>query len=87
MLAVLTFSWLLLAVKMMRKLILASCNTQRPRFSAVKILSVSNRTSHLSVISMFWQKGPTTGPLIAERAKVLATPEESRRRNKFWGSL
>ncbi|KAI9181365.1 hypothetical protein LWI28_014271 [Acer negundo] len=62
-----------------------SCNIQRSRFSALKILSVSNRTSHLSVISMLWQEGPTTGPWIAERAKVLANSEESKSRNKFRG--
>ncbi|KAL5788358.1 hypothetical protein ACOSP7_005307 [Xanthoceras sorbifolium] len=62
-----------------------SYSTQRPRFSAVNILSVSNRTGNLSVISMLWQEGPTTGTWIAERAKYLATFEESRSRYKFKG--
>ncbi|XVF67592.1 hypothetical protein PTKIN_Ptkin10aG0133500 [Pterospermum kingtungense] len=56
--------------------------TQRHKFSAQKILSVSNRTGYLSVISMFWQEGTVTGPWIAERAKFLAMQEENRSRSK-----
>ncbi|XP_022746308.1 autophagy-related protein 2-like [Durio zibethinus] len=58
---------------------------QRHEFSAQKILSINNRTGCLSVISMFWQEGPVTGPWIAERAKFLATLEENRSRNKSMG--
>ncbi|XWS54815.1 hypothetical protein CRYUN_Cryun10bG0121600 [Craigia yunnanensis] len=59
--------------------------TQRHKFSAQKILSASNKTGCLSVISMFWLEGPVTGPWIAERAKFLATLEENRSRNKSMG--
>ncbi|KAJ4716330.1 autophagy-related protein 2-like [Melia azedarach] len=60
-------------------------STQSCKFSAQKILSVSNRTALLSVISMLWQEGPVTGPWIAERAKFLATFEESRSRKHSMG--
>lgn len=62
-----------------------SCYTQRPKFSAVNMLSVSNKAGDLSVISMIWQDGHTTGPRMTERAKVLATYEESKSRNKYRG--
>ncbi|XP_039063001.1 autophagy-related protein 2-like [Hibiscus syriacus] len=58
---------------------------QRHKFSSQKILSVSNRTGCLSFISVFWQEGHVTGPWIAEKAKFLATPEESRSGNKSMG--
>ncbi|XVE93352.1 hypothetical protein REPUB_Repub01dG0184500 [Reevesia pubescens] len=58
---------------------------QRHKFSAQKILSVSNRTGCLSFLSMFWQEGPVTGPWIAERAKFLATLELNRSSNKSMG--
>lgn len=57
----------------------------RSKFSAQNFFSVSNRTGLLSTISLLWQEGPVTGPWIAERAKFLATYEESRSRNKFMG--
>ncbi|KAK8626857.1 hypothetical protein V6N13_134487 [Hibiscus sabdariffa] len=60
-------------------------STQRHKFSSQKILSVSNRTGRLSFISVFWQEGPVTGPWIAEKAKFLATLEESRSGNKSVG--
>ncbi|XP_031260319.1 autophagy-related protein 2 isoform X2 [Pistacia vera] len=62
-----------------------SCSTQGKKMFAHNILSVSNRTGRLSVISMLWQDGPVTGPWIAKRAKFLATFEEDRSRNKFRG--
>ncbi|XVF01245.1 hypothetical protein REPUB_Repub04eG0071400 [Reevesia pubescens] len=58
---------------------------QRHKFSAQKILSVSNRTGCLSFISIFWQEGLVTGPWIAEKAKFLATLEENRSGNKSMG--
>lgn len=57
----------------------------RLKFSAQNVFSVSNRTGLLSTVSMLWQEGPATGPWIAERAKFLATYEESRSRNEFTG--
>ncbi|XP_022725387.1 autophagy-related protein 2-like isoform X2 [Durio zibethinus] len=62
-----------------------SGSTLRHKFSAQKILSVNNQTGCLSVISMFWQEGPVTGPWIAQRAKFLATLEDNRSRNKSMG--
>ncbi|GAV66348.1 ATG_C domain-containing protein/Chorein_N domain-containing protein [Cephalotus follicularis] len=62
----------------------SSC-MQRQRFSVHNVLSVSNSSGCLSVISMLWQEGPVTGPWVAERAKSLVTLEESRGRNKFMG--
>ncbi|GLT98314.1 hypothetical protein SLE2022_158230 [Rubroshorea leprosula] len=59
-----------------------SCGMQPCKFSAEGILSVSNRTGCFSVISVLWQEGPATGPWIADKAKLLATQEETRNRNK-----
>uniref|UniRef100_A0A2N9I0Q6 Autophagy-related protein 2 n=1 Tax=Fagus sylvatica TaxID=28930 RepID=A0A2N9I0Q6_FAGSY len=50
-----------------------SCDMQNQKFSAQKILSITNKTGCLSVISMLWQEGHVTGPWIAKRAKFLAT--------------
>ncbi|KHG30101.1 Autophagy-related protein 2 [Gossypium arboreum] len=58
---------------------------QRHKFSSQKILSVSNRSGCLSFISIFWQEGPVTGLWIAEKAKFLATQEESRSGSKSIG--
>ncbi|PPD78601.1 hypothetical protein GOBAR_DD24471 [Gossypium barbadense] len=58
---------------------------QRHKFSSQKILSVSNGSGCLSFISIFWQEGPVTGLWIAEKAKFLATQEESRSGNKYIG--
>jgi len=55
----------------------------RYRFCAQKIVSVSNRAGCLCTISMLWQEDPVTGPWIAEKAKSLATSEESRSRKKI----
>ncbi|XVE49181.1 hypothetical protein DITRI_Ditri01bG0061700 [Diplodiscus trichospermus] len=55
------------------------------KFSVQKILSVSNQTGCLSVISIFWQEGLVTGPWVAERAKLLATIEENRSKSKSMG--
>ncbi|KAL0743227.1 hypothetical protein Bca4012_084740 [Brassica carinata] len=52
-------------------------------FSAYNILLANNRTSHqLSTIGMFWQDEPTISPWLVERAKMLATQEESVQTNK-----
>ena len=55
----------------------------RYRFCAQKIVSVSNRAGCLCTISMLWQEDPVTGPWIAEKAKSLATSEESRSRKNI----
>uniref|UniRef100_A0A5B6ZZ23 Autophagy-related protein 2 n=1 Tax=Davidia involucrata TaxID=16924 RepID=A0A5B6ZZ23_DAVIN len=62
-----------------------SCGLQRHKLLAQKILSVSNEIGRLSVLSMLWREGPVTGPWIAKRAKILATSEDLRSRNKFMG--
>ncbi|KAL1534637.1 autophagy-related protein 2-like isoform X1 [Salvia divinorum] len=54
-------------------------------FSAEKIISVVNRTGHLSVTSMFWQEGPVTGPWIAKKAKLLASSEYGKKQDKVVG--
>ncbi|XP_057787478.1 autophagy-related protein 2 [Salvia miltiorrhiza] len=54
-------------------------------FSAEKIISVVNGTDHLSVISMFWQEGPVTGPWIAKKAKLLASSEYGKSQDKVVG--
>ncbi|KAF8406332.1 hypothetical protein HHK36_008419 [Tetracentron sinense] len=61
-----------------------SCAIQRQAFSAQKILSFNNGTGCLTGISMLWQDGPLTGPWIAERARSLATSQDSSR-NKVVG--
>lgn len=53
------------------------------KFCAQQILSVSNRSGCLSTISMLWRDDPVTGPWMAERAKSLATSDESRSRKKL----
>lgn len=58
---------------------------QEGRFSAEKIISVINRTGHLSVINMFWQEGPVTGPWIAKKAKLLASSEYGKSQDKVVG--
>ncbi|XP_060676468.1 autophagy-related protein 2 isoform X1 [Ziziphus jujuba] len=62
-----------------------SSNMQRQKFSAENILSASNRTDYLSVISMCLQEGLVTGPWIAKRAKLLATFEDSKSGNNSVG--
>lgn len=62
-----------------------SGNMQRQKFTAQNIMSVTDRTGRLSVISMLWQEGYVTGPWIAKKAKNLATFEESRSISKFVG--
>ncbi|KAF2294790.1 hypothetical protein GH714_018105 [Hevea brasiliensis] len=59
-----------------------SSGVPRQTFCAQKILSISNRGGCPSTVSMIWQEGSVTGPCIAERAKSLATSEESRSRKK-----
>ncbi|EEF43703.1 autophagy-related protein 2 isoform X2 [Ricinus communis] len=56
--------------------------SERQAFYAENILSVSNRADCLSTVSMLWQEGSMTSPLVAERAKSLATSLESGSRKK-----
>lgn len=63
----------------------SSGDIQRQKFYAGNILSVNNRRGCLSVISLFLQEDQVTGPWIAERAKLLATFEESKRSSNFVG--
>ncbi|KAL6514251.1 hypothetical protein OROHE_019238 [Orobanche hederae] len=63
-------------------------NMQEASFSVDKIISIVNRTGHLSRISMLWQKGPAAGPWIAKKAKLLASSESGmeedvRKGNEF----
>ncbi|KAJ0264446.1 Autophagy-related protein 2 [Hirschfeldia incana] len=52
-------------------------------FSAYNILLTNNRTSHqLSTIGMFWQDEHISSPWLVERAKMLATQEESIQTDK-----
>lgn len=60
-----------------------SCSMQPCKFVAQNILSVSNRTGCFSAITMSWQDGHVTGPWVLEKAKHLATQEETR---KFMGN-
>ncbi|GFP84565.1 autophagy-related protein 2 [Phtheirospermum japonicum] len=60
-------------------------NSQEASFSVEKIISVANRTGHLSLISMLWQEGPATGPWIAKKAKLLASSENGRGEDKVVG--
>lgn len=62
-----------------------SCGLQRQKFLAENILSAINRRGNLSVISMLWKEGSVTGPGIVKSAKLLATSEDSRSRNRFVG--
>ncbi|KAH6772666.1 hypothetical protein C2S51_011070 [Perilla frutescens var. frutescens] len=62
-----------------------SNDRQEASFSAEKIISVVNETGHLSVISMFWQEGPVTGPWIAKKAKLLASSEYGKSQYKVAG--
>ncbi|KAG7582518.1 Autophagy-related protein 2 CAD motif [Arabidopsis suecica] len=56
-------------------------------FSAYNILHTNNKTRHqLSTIGMFWQDRPTVSPWLVERAKMLATQEESIQTDKSGGS-
>lgn len=54
-------------------------------FSALRIISAVNRTSHLSLVSMFWQEGCVTGPWIAKKAKLLASSEYGKSEDKVVG--
>ncbi|XP_006296813.2 autophagy-related protein 2 [Capsella rubella] len=63
-----------------------SCH--RPgEFSAYNILHTNNRTRHqLSTIGIFWQDRPIGSPWLVERAKMLATQEESIQTGKSGGN-
>ncbi|PIM99241.1 Cytoplasm to vacuole targeting protein [Handroanthus impetiginosus] len=60
-------------------------NRNEASFSVEKIISVVNQTGHLSLVSMFWQEGSTTGPWIAEKAKLLASSDNGRSHDKAVG--
>lgn len=56
-------------------------------FSAYNILHTNNSTSHqISTIGMFWQDRPFVSPWLVERAKMLATQEESIQTDKSGGN-
>ncbi|KAL3515269.1 hypothetical protein ACH5RR_022171 [Cinchona calisaya] len=57
----------------------------KPKFFAHMIMSIADGTSCLSTISMFWQNGAMTGPWITKRAKLLATAENLKNRDRFMG--
>ncbi|XP_065870946.1 autophagy-related protein 2 isoform X2 [Euphorbia lathyris] len=59
-----------------------SCGLRIQKFFAEQILSVSSRADYPSSVSLLWQEGSVTGPWIFERAKSLATSEESRSKKK-----
>ncbi|CAN0846557.1 Autophagy-related protein 2 [Linum grandiflorum] len=66
-------------------LISSRCKTDdavmaRMTFCVQKVLSVSNRVGCLSTVSIVSQDTVMTGPWVAERAKFMATSEESRMR-------
>ncbi|CAI0556958.1 unnamed protein product [Linum tenue] len=52
----------------------------RKKFFVQKVLSLSNRAGCLSKISLLCQDSVLTGPWVTERAKSMATSEESRMR-------
>ncbi|KAG6711411.1 hypothetical protein I3842_05G052000 [Carya illinoinensis] len=62
-----------------------SSNMQNKKLSSQNILSMTNKTGCLSVISMLWPEGHVTGPWIQRRAKLLATLGESRSSYKVVG--
>lgn len=60
------------------KIVESETYNKEPSFSVEKIISAVNKTGHLSLVSMFWQEGPATGPWIARKAKLLASSENGR---------
>ncbi|KAL0384200.1 UNVERIFIED_CONTAM: Autophagy-related protein 2 [Sesamum radiatum] len=52
---------------------------QEASFSVEKIICAVNETGHQSLVSLFWQESPLTGPWIAKKAKILASSENGRR--------
>ncbi|KAK9109179.1 hypothetical protein Sjap_017239 [Stephania japonica] len=52
-------------------------------FSTQQVLSITNGTDHFSGISMLWQDGSVTDPLIAKRVGTLANSQDSRSRNSM----
>ncbi|KVI01947.1 Autophagy-related, C-terminal [Cynara cardunculus var. scolymus] len=62
-----------------------NCRMQKLKFCAERVLSVSDKAGHPSVISMLWQENAVTGPWITKRAKVLATSDGTTSRNKSTG--
>ncbi|KAK4437873.1 Autophagy-related protein 2 [Sesamum alatum] len=54
-------------------------NRQEASFSVEKIISAVNKTGHQSLVSLFLQENPVTGPWIAKKAKILASSENGRR--------
>uniref|UniRef100_A0A1D1XDD5 Autophagy-related protein 2 n=1 Tax=Anthurium amnicola TaxID=1678845 RepID=A0A1D1XDD5_9ARAE len=58
----------------------------RPNFVSKKILSTGGGIDYRhSLITMVWQKGPVTGPWMAERAWGLATLQDPRNRRNISG--
>ncbi|KAK9112798.1 hypothetical protein Scep_020317 [Stephania cephalantha] len=52
-------------------------------FSTQQVLSITNGTDHFSGISMLWQDGSVTDPLIAKRAGTLANSQDTRSRKSM----
>ncbi|KAK9136018.1 hypothetical protein Syun_015348 [Stephania yunnanensis] len=52
-------------------------------FSTQQVLSIANGTDHFSGISMLWQDGSVTDPLIAKRAGTLANSQDTRSRKSM----
>lgn len=59
-------------------------NVLKQKFFAHMVMSISDETSHLSTINMFWQDG-VTGPWITRRAKLVATSGYLKNRDRFTG--
>lgn len=62
-----------------------TCDMDNLKYFAQDIVSITDQTVGISVLSMFWQNGNLTDPWIAKRAKVLATSEDLSNREKSVG--
>ncbi|KAI3755523.1 hypothetical protein L1987_55326 [Smallanthus sonchifolius] len=51
------------------------------KFHAERVLTVSDKAGHPSVISMIWQDNAVTGPWITKRAKLVANSDGTTSRN------
>ncbi|EPS59643.1 hypothetical protein M569_15162, partial [Genlisea aurea] len=59
--------------------------SQATSFSIEKIVSVLNDTGPPSVVSVFWQDRPATGPWIAKKAKLMVSGDNERSEENFVG--
>lgn len=62
---------------------ISSCNVQNEKYSASCLLSVASITSRYSFVNVVWQEGQVTGPWIANKARLLANPDQFRGRDDF----